>query len=195
MKLINILSASFTLFAVIDIIGTLPIIINIKKTGIISSKKAAFFSAIIMLLFLFFGGYIFWVFGIKQEHFAVAGSFLIIFFSIKMMFGLHFRFEKNKTKEPSSALFPLAFPLIAGPGTLSTIMSFKTIYTDIEITASIIINAIIIYFVVKACDWVERKLGISGITIVERIFGVFLLSIGIKMLIENVIKIIDAVRI
>lgn len=191
MSLINLFSCTFTLFAVIDIIGALPLILNIKKTTDISPQKSSLFSAVIMLVFLFFGSYIFEAFGIQAAHFAVAGSLLILFFGVKMMFGMHFDYENNKTDEPNSSLFPVAFPLIAGPGTLSTIMSFKSQYTNIEIITSIIINAIVIFLIIKSSDWIGKKLGGSGITIVERIFGVFLLSIGIKMFITNLLTIID----
>lgn len=191
MSFINLFSCTFTLFAVIDIIGTLPMIINIKKTANISPHKTSVFSAIIMLVFLFFGSYIFEAFGIQSAHFAVAGSLLILFFGVKMMFGLHFDYEDNKTGEPNSSLFPVAFPLIAGPGTLSTIMSFKSQYNNLEIISSIVINAIIILLIIKSSDWIGKKLGGSGITIVERIFGVFLLSIGIKMFITNLLTIIE----
>jgi len=191
MSLINLFSCTFTLFAVIDIIGALPLILNIKQTTNISPSKSSIFSAFIMLLFLFFGSYIFEAFGIKAAHFAVAGSLLILFFGIKMMFGLHFDYENNKTSDPNSSLFPVAFPLIAGPGTLSTIMSFKSQYSNIEIISSIVINSFIIFLIIKSSDWIGRKLGGSGITIVERIFGVFLLSIGIKMFITNLLTIIE----
>lgn len=191
MSLINLFSCTFTLFAVIDIIGALPLILNIKKTTDISPQKSSLFSAVIMLVFLFFGSYIFEAFGIQAAHFAVAGSLLILFFGVKMMFGMHFDYENNETDEPNSSLFPVAFPLIAGPGTLSTIMSFKSQYTNIEIITSIIINAIVIFLIIKSSDWIGKKLGGSGITIVERIFGVFLLSIGIKMFITNLLTIID----
>ena len=191
MSLINIFSCTFTLFAVIDIIGALPLILNIKKTADISANKSSIFSVFIMLLFLFFGSYIFGAFGIQAAHFAVAGSLLILFFGVKMMFGLHFDYESNKTGDPNSSLFPVAFPLIAGPGTLSTIMSFKSQYSDFEIVSSILINGLVILLIIKSSDWIGKKLGGSGITIVERIFGVFLLSIGIKMFITNLLTIIQ----
>lgn len=186
----DLFSASFTLFAVLDIIGCIPLIINLKKTVDISATKATLYSILIMVLFLFFGSYIFQVFGIAPSHFAVAGSLMILFIGIKMMFGLHFEYENNNTNETSSSLFPLAFPLIAGPGVLSTLMSLKSEYDDLAIVGGILLNAIIIWIVIWACDWIKRKLGDSGIVIVERCFGVILLSIGIKMFIHNLLLVI-----
>lgn len=156
----------------------------------ISAIKATIYSALIMIFFLYFGSYIFSVFGIHPSHFAVAGSLMILFIGIKMMFGLHFDYEKNNTTELSSNFFPLAFPLIAGPGVLSTLMSLKTDYNNLTIVSGILINSIIIWFVIWACDWIKKKLGDSGIVIIERTFGVILLSIGIKMFIHNLLLVI-----
>lgn len=191
MNLLNILSATFTLFAVIDIIGSLPMILNIKKNTNIDAGYVSMYSTIIMLLFLFFGSTIFSLFSIEPAHFALAGSLLIIFFGIKMMFGLHFDYETNKSGDPNSSFFPIAFPLIAGPGTLSTILSLRTTIHYPELIISIIINSLIIYMVVKSSDFIKNKIGVKGITIIERIFGVFLLSIGIKMFMVNLIKVIN----
>lgn len=193
MDFLLLLSATFTLFAVIDIIGALPLIYNIKKTTNINPLWVSIYSTVIMLLFLYFGSNIFKLFSINPAHFALAGSLLILFFGIKMMFGLHFDYEKNESDEPNSSFFPVAFPLIAGPGTLSTIMSLKAEIGDVELIASILINAIIVYMVIRSADWIGRKIGASGITIIERIFGVFLLSIGIKMFITNLILVINLV--
>jgi len=186
----NLFSTSFTLFAVLDIIGCIPLILNLKKTVNISATKATLFSLLIMLLFLEFGTYIFYIFGIQPSHFAVAGSLMILFIGIKMMFGLHFEYEKNNTTQASSNLFPLAFPLIAGPSVLSTLMSLKSDVNDWIIIGSILLNAIIIWVVISACDWIKDKLGDSGIVIIERSFGVILLSIGIKMFIHNLLLVI-----
>lgn len=186
----DLFSTSFTLFAVLDIVGCIPLILNLKKSVEISAPKATFFSVIIMLGFLFFGSYVFKIFGIHPSHFAVAGSLMILFIGIKMMFGLHFDYEKNNTAQASSNLFPLAFPLISGPGVLSTLMSLKSEYPDWTIVIAILINAIVIWFGIWACDPIKRKIGDSGIVIIERTFGVILLSIGIKMFIHNLLLVI-----
>ena len=188
----DIFSVSFTLFAVLDIIGCIPLILALKNSAPkpISPIRATLFSVIIMVFFLYFGSSVFYLFGIQPSHFAVAGSLMILFIGIKMMFGLHFEYEKNNTTEASSNLFPLAFHLIAGPGVLSTIMSLKTDYKNIAIVFGILINAIIIWFVIWSCGWIKRKIGDSGIVIIERMFGVILLSIGIKMFIHNLLIVI-----
>jgi multiple antibiotic resistance protein len=187
----ELFSATFTLFAVLDIIGCIPIILNLKKTVELSASKATGYSIVIMSLFLFFGSYIFNVFGIHPSHFAVAGSLMILFIGIKMMFGLHFEYETNTTTQSSSNFFPLAFPLIAGPGVLSTLMSLKSEFDNTTIIWAILINAVIIWIVIKSCDWIQRKIGDSGIVIIERTFGVILLSIGIKMFISNLLLVIS----
>ena len=110
-----------------------------------------------------------------------------------MMFGLHFDYEKNQTSDPSSSFFPVAFPLIAGPGTLSTIMSLRTQIEYPELIFSILINCLIVFIVIKSSEWIKIKLGQSGIVIIERVFGVILLSIGIKMFITNLIQVINYV--
>lgn len=193
MNLLNILSATITLFMVIDIIGSLPLIFNIQNTAKINPLKVSLYAGSVMILFLFFGSTIFSFFNIKPAHFAVAGSSLIIFFGIKMMFGLHFDYEKNQTSDPSSSFFPVAFPLIAGPGTLSTIMSLRTQIEYPELIFSILINCLIVFIVIKSSEWIKIKLGQSGIVIIERVFGVILLSIGIKMFITNLIQVINYV--
>jgi len=193
MNLLNILSATITLFMVIDIIGSLPLIFNIQNTAKINPLKVSLYAGSVMILFLFFGSTIFSIFNIKPAHFAVAGSSLIIFFGIKMMFGLHFDYEKNQTSDPSSSFFPVAFPLIAGPGTLSTLMSLRTQIEYPELIFSILINCLIVFIVIKSSEWIKIKLGQSGIVIIERVFGVILLSIGIKMFITNLIQVINYV--
>lgn len=193
MNPLHIFSATITLFMVIDIIGSLPMIFNVQNQATINPGKVSIYSGLVMILFLFFGSTIFSMFNIEPAHFAVAGSLLIIFFGIKMMFGLHFDYEKNQTTDPSSSFFPVAFPLIAGPGTLSTIMSLRSQIEYPELITSIIINCLIVFLVISSSDWIKRKLGQSGIVIVERVFGVILLSIGIKMFITNLIAVINYV--
>jgi len=193
MSLLHIFSATITLFMVIDIIGSLPIIFNVQKQTTINPVRVSIYSGLVMILFLFFGSTIFSIFNIEPTHFAVAGSLLIIFFGIKMMFGLHFDYEKNQTTDPSSSFFPVAFPLISGPGTLSTIMSLRSQIEYPELVISILINCLIVFLIISSSDWIKRKLGQSGIVIIERVFGVILLSIGIKMFITNLVLVINCV--
>lgn len=183
----NILTIAITLFSVIDMIGNIPLILKLRKdNGHINSLKGTIISTIIMIVFLFFGKFIFIFLGIETHHFALAGSLLLLYFGTKMVLGIE---ENNKT-QMNATVFPIAFPLIAGPGTLSTIMSFRATFTDNEIIFGILINSIIIYIVLKLAGKIKNIIGNNGIAILERVFGILLISIGIKMFFENLKMII-----
>lgn len=191
--LLGILTVSITLFAVIDMLGNVPLIIKLREEyGHIDSLKGSVISTIIMVLTLFFGKTIFSVLGIATHHFALAGSFLIIYFGIKMV--LDIQETKNTKKQANNAtIFPIVFPLIAGPGTLSTIMSMRSEFTDLTIIFGILINTVVIFTVLKTAEWLKEKIGIMGLILMERIFGIILIAIGMKMLIYNLIMSIDEV--
>jgi multiple antibiotic resistance protein len=179
----NIIIISVTLFSVIDMLGNIPLIISLRKGDKhIDSLKASIYAVLIMILMLFVGKFIFRFLGIEVSHFALAGSMLLFYFGTKMVLGLS---DNSKNEHVSATVFPVAFPLIAGPGTLSTVMSFRADYTDIEIIIGILINAIIIFIVLKSASFIQKKLGANGINIIERLFGIILISIAIKMFIEN----------
>lgn len=183
MNLTHILTATVTLFAVIDMVGNIPLIINLRETrGSIESRKSTIIATCIMVGFLFLGTYVFQLLGISNFHFALAGSFLLLYFGVRMVLGLP---DINQTDLKDPTVFPVAFPLIAGPGTLSTLMSFS--YTQMEIIIAILINSVIIYAVLKSAEWIQSRLGKNGITIMERVFGVLLIAIAMKMLIGNLI--------
>lgn len=184
MNLSNYLSVTFTLFAVIDIIGTLPLYLKLNESKILSPIKASLFSGIVMIFFLYAGTYLFKLFGISIQHFALAGSLLILFFGIKMMFGIH---TEGKIDNPTSSFFPLAFPLIAGPGTLSTLLSFKSQFSDLEIILGVITNLFICYLSLNSSDWISKKIGEKSLQLIEKVFGVFLVAMGIKMFLVNLI--------
>lgn len=187
MNLNNILIITIALFAVINMLGSIPLIINLRKThGDISSIKSSIISAIIMILFLFLGKSIFMFLGIDVSHFAIAGSLLLMFFGVKMMLGID---DNNKTAEnaKNATVFPIAFPLIAGPGTLATIISFRADYSDLEILSGILINGIIIFIILKTSVWIQKSLGVNGIELMERFFGIILISIAIKMFLTNLL--------
>jgi multiple antibiotic resistance protein len=187
MNLSNILVITVTLFAVIDMLGNIPLVINLrKKHGEIESLKSSIVSAFIMLLFLFTGKSLFNLLGIEVSHFAIAGSLLLMYFGVKMVLGID-ETEKNKEKSNNATVFPMAFPLIAGPGTLSTILSFRADYSDLEIAIAILINAIVIFIVLKSSKWIQKILGPNGINLMERFFGIILISIGIKMFLDNLL--------
>ena len=189
----NILTISITLFSVIDMLGNIPLIIKLRKDngGHISSLKGTVIAVAIMIASLFAGKWFFNLLGIEISHFAIAGSLLLIYFGVKMLLGI----EDGKTEKSAVnvSVFPIAFPLIAGPGTLSTIMSFRASFTDLEIIFGILINAVVIFLVLKMAGGIQKLIGESGINIIERLFGIILISIGIKIFLENLVISIDLI--
>ena len=186
MNIIDIFTASLTLFAVIDMPGNIPLIIRLRKEyGEIQSIKSTTIAAFIMISFLFFGNFLFTLLGIELFHFALAGSFLIIYFGIKMVLGLESKSTNQKIS--SATIFPIAFPLIAGPGTLSTLIALNSEISKLELVLAILINCIVIYIFLKSATWIQRKIGLTGIIIIERIFGIILIAIGMKLLLKSLI--------
>lgn len=186
---LSVLTVFLTLFAVIDMPGNVPLIIRLRKeNGKIESGKSTIIATIIMISILFIGKTLFNLLGIETFHFALAGAMLILYFGVRMVLGI----ESNPDPDPIPAtIFPIAFPIIAGPGTLSTIIALTQDQQDVVIISGIILNAVIIYVFLKSAGWIQRKLGIVGITIVERIFGILLIAIGMKMLINSLVLSID----
>jgi|TARA_B110000046_G_scaffold182889_1_gene217833 multiple antibiotic resistance protein len=183
--ILNVLTVFLTLFAVIDMPGNVPLIIKLRKeNGEIESLKSTIIATVIMISILFVGQTLFRLLGIETFHFALAGAMLLLYFGVKMVLGI----ESESTSEPMSAtIFPIAFPIIAGPGTLSTIMSLTQDLSNIEIILGIILNAIMIYVFLKTAPWIQGKLGKVGITIMERVFGILLVAIGMKILINSLV--------
>lgn len=186
---LSVLTVFLTLFAVIDMPGNVPLVIRLRKeNGKVESGKSAIVATVIMISMLFIGKTLFNLLGIEIFHFALAGAMLILYFGVKMVLGI----ESAPEKEPIPAtIFPIAFPLVAGPGTLSTIMSLTQYYNNAVLISGIILNAIVIYVFLKSADWIQRKVGVTGIKIVERIFGILLIAIGMKMLINSLVLSID----
>lgn len=186
---LNVLTVFLTLFAVIDMPGNVPLVIRLRKeNGKIDSAKSTIIATVIMISILFMGQTLFRLLGIETFHFALAGAMLILYFGVKMVLGI----ESSSDPDPVPAtIFPIAFPIIAGPGTLSTIMSLTQDMDNNVIIAGIVLNAIVIYIFLKSADWIQRKLGVIGITIIERIFGILLIAIGMKMLINSLVLSID----
>lgn len=184
--MIEVLTASLTLFAVIDMIGNVPLIIRLRKQyGEINSLQGAIISGMIMIAALFVGETLFRLLGIETFHFGLAGAFLIIYFGVKMVLGIE---DSSNTDVPIKVtIFPIAFPLISGPGTLTTIMSLRGEYSNLVVIAAILVNLIVIYVVLKSASWIQKKIGLMGITIMERVFGIILIAIGMKLLIQNLI--------
>ena len=180
----EIFTATMILFAVIDIIGSIPIIINLReKVGHIQSEKASLIATLIMIIFLFIGTQILKLIGIDVYSFAVAGSLVILFLALEMVLGI----ELFKDEAPETAsVVPLAFPLIAGAGTMTTILSLKAEFYTVNIIIAIIINMIFVYLVLKFSHKIEKLIGKGGIGVVRKIFGVILLAIAVKLFASNV---------
>jgi len=181
----EILTVSFTLFAVIDMLGSIPILISLrdKMGGVILSTQATLASGALMILFLFVGKEFLGLLGLDVRSFAVAGSIVIFILGLEMVLGLEF-FKPDKNAK-SGSVVPIAFPLIAGSGTLTTIMSLKADYADINILTGILINCIVIYLVLKSLKWIERALGPNGLAVIRKFFGVILLAIAVKIFSSN----------
>ncbi|HKL37186.1 MAG TPA: MarC family protein [Salegentibacter sp.] len=180
----QIFTAGMILFAVIDIIGNIPIIIDLrKKVGHIQSEKASVVAGIIMIVFLFVGKEILNLIGIDVNSFAVAGAFILFFLALEMILGI----TLYKDDEPETAsIVPLAFPLIAGAGTLTTLVSLQAEYEAINIIVAILINIIFVYMVLKSSTKIERVLGSQGISVIRKVFGVILLAIAVKLFATNI---------
>lgn len=181
----DILTITMILFAVIDVIGSLPVLIDVKnRVGTIQSGKATIVSGIIMIVFLFLGESILRLIGITVNDFAIAGSFIIFFIALEMILGI--RFFKDDSSDTAS-IVPIAFPLIAGTGTLTTLLSIRAEFHEVEnIIVAIVINLIFVYLVLRYMHWLERILGKGGINILRKVFGVVLLAIAVKLFRTNV---------
>lgn len=183
-ELRQIATSSMVLFAVIDILGSLPIIIGLrKKVGHIQSEKASIVAAALMVAFLFLGEEILKLIGIDVNSFAVAGAFIIFFLAIEMILGI----TLYKDDQPESAsIVPIAFPLIAGAGTLTTLLSMRAEYYVENIIVSIIINIIFVFLVLKSSARIEKFLGKNGVNVIRKVFGVILLAIAVKLFAANI---------
>ncbi|PWV53508.1 MULTISPECIES: MarC family protein [Chitinophaga] len=180
----QILAITFTLFAVIDIVGSIPVLISLKeKLGHIDSGKATIASGFLMILFLLVGEPFLNLLSVDVHSFAVAGSIVIFVIGLEMILGVEFFKSEKDTK--TGSLIPIAFPLIAGSGTLTTIMSLKANYEETNILAGILLNLVIIYVVLRSLSWIERILGKAGLMVVRKFFGVILLAIAVKIFKSN----------
>lgn len=182
----EILSVTLILFSVIDILGSIPIIINLrKKVGHIQSGKATIAAGVLMVAFLILGKSILNLFGIGVEDFAIAGALIIFALGAEMILGIEIFKPDPEASSTSTSIVPIAFPLIAGAGTLTTILTLKSEYTQANIAVGIVINLVVVYTVLKSTNWLERKLGQTGLDVLRRIFGIILLSIAIKIFKSN----------
>jgi multiple antibiotic resistance protein len=183
LSFIEILAAFMVLFAIIDIPGSIPIIIDIKsKSGVVKPLKVTLVSFSIFLAFLFIGNPLLGIFGIDVSSFAIAGSFIIFLIAMEMILGIDiFRHGSGG----AGSIFPIAFPLIAGAGSLTTILSLKAEYETINIFIALVMNMVVVYYVLRLTTFFERLLGAGGLQVLKKVFGVILLSIAIKLFITN----------
>ena len=184
----EIFTAFMVLFAVIDIIGNIPIIIDLrKKAGQIQSEKAALIAGFIMIIFLFLGQSLLKLIGIDVNSFAVAGSFILFFIALEMILGITlYKDNEEDVNAITASIFPIAFPLIAGPGSLTTLLSLRAEFEIENIIIAVFLNVILIYIVLKTSSGIERIIGPNGIQIIRKVFGVVLLAISVKLFAANI---------
>ena len=177
----EIFSVTLILFSVIDILGSIPFIIIIRKReGRIYAEKATIISAVLMVGFLFLGQSILKLFGLDVASFALAGAIVIFIVALEMILGITL-IKDDPDAKGSGSVVPLAFPLIAGAGTLTTILSLRSVYQEANILSGIVLNLIFVYLVLRSSVWLERVIGKSGFAVLRRVFGVILLAIAVKI--------------
>lgn len=182
----EILTAFMVLFAVIDIIGNIPIIIDLrKKVGHIQSEKASIIAGVIMIVFLFVGKSLLNLIGIDVNSFAVAGAFILFFIALEMILGITL-YKDDGSDSITASVFPLAFPLIAGPGSLTTLLSLRAEFSIENIIIAVLLNVLVIFIVLKTSSRIERLIGNNGINIIRKVFGVILLAIAVKLFAHNI---------
>lgn len=180
----ELFKASMVLFAVVDIVGSIPLIIKLKEqTGDIHPLHASLVSLVIMIGFLILGENILSLFGVEVEAFAVAGAFILFAMSLEMILGV--RLFRDEVSGKTASIVPLAFPIIAGAGTMTSIISLRAEFAMINITLAIIINIAIVYIVLRLTKTIERVMGVGGIAILKKVFGIILLAIAIKLFTSN----------
>ena len=180
----EIFSVTLTLFAIIDILGSVPIIIQIRqREGKIHSEKATLVAGVLMVTFLFLGQSILSLFGVDFQSFALAGAIIIFLIGMEMILGIEL--FKSDIAASSGSIVPLAFPLIVGAGTMTTLISLRAAYSLPNVLVGIVLNLLFVYLVLKSSAWIEQKLGKAGEDILRRVFGVILLAIAIKLFKQN----------
>ena len=183
------LSAFLILFAVIDILGSIPIIVTLrKKVGQVQSEKATLVAGAIMIVFLFLGERILHLLGVDVQSFAIAGSFVLFFLALEMILGI----TLYKEESPNTAsIVPIAFPMIDGAGTMTSLVSLRAEFANINIIIAIVLNMIVVYAVLKNTERIERILGSGGLSILRKVFGVILLAIAVKLFFANLIPLLQ----
>ena len=182
----EIATATMVLFAVIDIVGSIPIIISLReKNGTIKSGRASIIAAFVLIIFLFIGEEILNLIGINVNEFAVAGSLILFFIALEMVLGVSL-FKQDQSNLEMATVFPIAFPIVAGPGSLTTLLSLRAEYDLENIIIAILVNVVVVYIVLKTSNKLQGFLGKNGIKIIEKVFGVILLAIAVKLFTSNI---------
>jgi multiple antibiotic resistance protein len=181
----EIISVTLILFSIIDVLGNIPIFISLKSKNIdINPLKASLASGVIMIAFMFIGELILSLFGVDVGSFALAGAIVIFIIGLEMVLGMEI-FKHENLDTNSGSIFPVAFPLVAGAGTLTTILSLKAEYQEISIIVGIVVNLVILFVVIYFSDWLQKNLGRQGTSVLRKVFGIILLAIAIKLFKNN----------
>jgi multiple antibiotic resistance protein len=182
----QIATATMVLFAVIDIIGSIPLILSLReKAGQIKSGRASIIAAVVMIVFLFIGEEILKLIGINVNEFAVAGAFILFFLALEMILNITL-FKDSEDAASSATVFPIAFPIVAGPGCLTTLLALRAEYEMTNIIVAVIINIVVVFIILKTSGKLQNILGKNGIAIIQKIFGVILLAIAVKLFTSNI---------
>lgn len=189
----EIFSAFIVLFAVIDILGSIPIILSLKaKNKTISAEKAAGFSFVILVIFLFVGQSLLSLFNVDISSFAMAGALVILVLAVEMIFGIEI--FKNDGPTDSATLVPLVFPLIAGAASFTTLLSLRAEYNVLNIIIALALNLLFVYFVLKKVDYVQRVIGKGGVYVMRKFFGIILLAIAVRLFTANLSTLLDSLK-
>ncbi len=180
----QVISVTLILFSIIDILGSLPIIISMKEQGkVIQSGKATLVAGVLMVAFLFGGESILHLLGVDVSSFAIAGALVIFLMGLEMVLGINIFHDEEGSQK--ATIVPIAFPLIAGAGTLTTILTLRAEYETVNILIGIAVNLILVFIVLKSSKWIQSKIGRGGAEVLRKIFGIILLAIAIKLIRTN----------
>jgi multiple antibiotic resistance protein len=183
----EIVSVTLILFSVIDVLGSLPVIIDLrKKVGKIEAEKATMYSGLLMIAFLFLGERLLTLFSVDVSSFAVAGGLIIFLLGLEMVLGRTI-FKTELESDGAAHIVPIAFPLIAGAGTLTTLISLRAEYQIANILIGIVLNLVLVYVVLRSSEWLEDRIGPGGLNVLRKIFGIILLAIAIKLIKTNLL--------
>lgn len=195
-NIVEIVSAFLVLFAIIDVAGSVPIFLNLRNQNkIIEPVKASFYSLVILTLFLFVGEWILKLFQVDVSSFAIAGALVILIISIEMIFGVEiFKMEDAGSGDRTATLVPVVFPLITGPGTFTTLLSMRAEYSTVNILVALAVNIVVVFLVLSNLDTVRRIMGVSGVYILRKFFGVILMAIAVRLITSNLSELIASVQ-